>query len=576
MSVSANGLTKVYADKPAIREITFTAEPGRITGFLGPNGAGKTTTLRCILGLAAPTAGTATVLGRPYRELARPARQVGALLDSDGLHPARTGRRHLDVAARIAGVGSERADRLLELVDLAGAAGDRVRTYSLEMRRRLALALALIGDPRVLILDEPANGLDPAGMAWLRKLLRRLADEGRTVLLSSHVLAEVAQTVDHVLVLHEGRVRAEGPVEEMTADGTLEETFLRLTGAGENGAAPARLAAASEPAKGAPSDPAEAAPAQPPAAVAAAAPATAAAPARPTPTAADAAAATAPAPARPTATAAAALRELAEAVAGERGDGAEPALAAPDAADEAAVDRALRSHAEVTRLNLVAVAGPKGGVGRTTVALLLADALADVVRLRVACVDADPATGTLGDAVGGVPAGRGLPAALERGEVATGAELAAHAVRLATGVHVFSLGPGERPSALGAAEYRRALALIGRHYDVIVCDLGAPTDSAVSALLLGQAHRVVVVSTPDRLSLDAAADTLATLEAERTVLALNRAVSPPGEIDGPPLRTLPDSPALGDRVAAERYRFDSLSDDVRVAAKRLALAVAEG
>jgi ABC-2 type transport system ATP-binding protein len=604
MAVMAEGLTKIYGERAAIRDVSFAAREGRVTGFLGPNGAGKTTTLRCVLGLAEPTSGRATVLGRPYRELPRPARQVGALLDADGLHPGRTGRDHLRIAARQAGLDGGRIDALLELVGLEGAARSRVRTYSLGMRRRLALAMALLGDPEVLILDEPANGLDPAGMAWLRTLLRRLAGEGRTVLLSSHVLAEVAQTVDHVLVLHEGRLRAEGSVDELTRDGTLEETFLRLTGApeppkgmmalaGVAGPAGAEPVGAAEPAGRAQPGSTDSRGASPPwPAPLADRPGpegvTLQVPGRSTMDGAhDAEASTIDRriqaqPAAPLApTTGATLRELAEAVAAERPP---TAVAAQDvtppgagAADEAELDRALRSAVAVTRPNVVAVAGAKGGVGRTTAALLLADVLADVARLRVACVDADPATGTLGDAVGGAAPGHSLPSALDHErDLAAAARLSTHAVRLETGAHLYPLGPGERPSALGAAEYRRALALLGRHYDVIVCDLGAAADSPVSALLLGHASRVVVVSTPDRLALDAAADTLATLEAERTVLVLNRADAPPAPAPGRAPVIVPDSPALGEHVSAGRYRFDAVPDDVRTAAKRLALAVGEG
>jgi ABC-2 type transport system ATP-binding protein len=201
-----------------------------VTAFLGPNGAGKTTTLRMVLGLIRPTAGEALIGGRRYDHLAEPRRAVGAVLESTGFHPGRRGRDHLRVAARVANLPAARVDEVLDQVGLADRAHRRVGGYSLGMRQRLGLATALLGDPDVLILDEPANGLDPAGVAWLRDLLRELAAEGRTVIVSSHVLSEVAQTVDHVLILGGGRLRYAGPLAELAAGPVeLEAEFLRLT-----------------------------------------------------------------------------------------------------------------------------------------------------------------------------------------------------------------------------------------------------------------------------------------------------------------------------------------------------------
>ena len=189
---------------------------GQVTGFLGPNGAGKTTTFRCLLGLAAPTSGRALIDGRPYRELESPRRHVGAVLESTGFHPARTGRNHLRVIARAAGISNERIDTLLEMVGLTAAADRRVVGYSLGMRQRLGLAAALLGDPGVVVLDEPANGLDPEGVSWLRQLLRIWADEGRTVIVSSHLLAEVAQVVDRVVIIHNGTLITETAIDNLT------------------------------------------------------------------------------------------------------------------------------------------------------------------------------------------------------------------------------------------------------------------------------------------------------------------------------------------------------------------------
>ncbi|MEP7089287.1 MAG: ATP-binding cassette domain-containing protein [Nocardioidaceae bacterium] len=200
------GLTKRFGAVSALDELTFSVRPGVVTGFLGPNGAGKTTTLRCLLGLVAPTSGRATVGGRHYRDLEHPLDTVGAALEAASFHPGRSARAHLQVMALAAGHHSDRVDQVVEQVGLGAYADRRVGGYSLGMRQRLALAQALLGDPGVLVLDEPANGLDPAGIAWLRQLLRALAAEGRTVLVSSHVLGEVQQTVDEVVVIARGRL----------------------------------------------------------------------------------------------------------------------------------------------------------------------------------------------------------------------------------------------------------------------------------------------------------------------------------------------------------------------------------
>jgi ABC-2 type transport system ATP-binding protein len=215
--IDVQALTKTYGDQQAVDELTFTAPAGKVTGFLGPNGAGKTTTFRCLLGLAEPTSGAALIDGRPYRELQSPRRRVGAVLESTGFHPARTGRNHLRVIARAAGLETDRVDPLLEVVGLLGAADRRVGGYSLGMRQRLGLAAALLGDPDVIVLDEPANGLDPEGVSWIRRLLRIWADEGRTVVVSSHLLAEVAQVVDRVVIIRNGTLVTETDIADLTA-----------------------------------------------------------------------------------------------------------------------------------------------------------------------------------------------------------------------------------------------------------------------------------------------------------------------------------------------------------------------
>jgi ABC-2 type transport system ATP-binding protein len=228
--VTARGLTKTFGRVTAVRDMSFTAPAGKITGFLGPNGSGKTTTLRMSLGLVQPTGGTVLIGGVPYSQLDHPRRRVGALLEATGFHPGRRARDHLRVLAGAERIPDRRVDEVLGQVDLAGAAGRRVRGFSLGMRQRLGIAAALLGDPGVLILDEPVNGLDPAGIAWLRGLLRRLAAEGRTIVLASHLLSEIAQTADHVLIVSAGQLRFAGPLREIgETNEALESAFLNLT-----------------------------------------------------------------------------------------------------------------------------------------------------------------------------------------------------------------------------------------------------------------------------------------------------------------------------------------------------------
>ena len=228
--IEANGLCKRYGQVQAVDHLSFRVQPGEVAGFLGPNGAGKTTTLRMLLGLVRPDQGTATITGRRYRELPEPAQRVGAVLEAASFHPGRTARGHLRIHALAAGADPDRIDVVLDLAGLGAAADRRVGGFSLGMRQRLGLATALLADPDVLILDEPANGLDPEGISWLRRLVRMLAWGGVAVLISSHLLAEVAQTVDSVIIVSNGRVLAHAPIGELTAGAGLEATFLSLTG----------------------------------------------------------------------------------------------------------------------------------------------------------------------------------------------------------------------------------------------------------------------------------------------------------------------------------------------------------
>jgi ABC-2 type transport system ATP-binding protein len=215
--IEVRSLTKRFGSTLAVDDLSFTAQPGAITGFLGPNGAGKSTTLRAILGLVRADRGETAILGVPYARLVDPVRRVGALLETFDAHPGRSGRNHLRVLAAAAGIRPARVGEVLELVELTGAGRRRAKGYSLGMRQRLGLAAALLGDPEVLVLDEPANGLDPQGIRWLRDFLRSLAAEGRTILVSSHVLAEVAQTVDRVVIIHRGRLVREATMLEVEA-----------------------------------------------------------------------------------------------------------------------------------------------------------------------------------------------------------------------------------------------------------------------------------------------------------------------------------------------------------------------
>ncbi len=216
-AIAARGLTKRFGRVHAVNDLTFEARPGCVTGFLGPNGAGKSTTMRMVLGLVRPTSGSATVLGMPYGSIERPATVVGAVLEVQSFHPLRTGRNHLRVLAAASGVPDVRVDEVLALVDLANAADRRAGSYSLGMRQRLGLAGALLGDPRVLILDEPANGLDPQGIRWLREFLRQFAANGNAVLVSSHLLSEMAQMADEVIVIDRGRLVRQGSLADLTA-----------------------------------------------------------------------------------------------------------------------------------------------------------------------------------------------------------------------------------------------------------------------------------------------------------------------------------------------------------------------
>ncbi|MGN9791432.1 ABC transporter ATP-binding protein [Streptomyces sp. OZ13] len=228
-SIDVTQLTKEYGDRRAVDGLTFSVRPGKVTGFLGPNGAGKSTTMRLVLGLDRPTSGTATIGGRPYAEIDQPLRHVGALLDAQAAVGSRTGRDHLRILAAAARIPARRVDEVLEQAGIASAAGRRIRTYSLGMRQRLGIAAALLGDPAVLMLDEPSNGLDPEGIIWIRELVRELTGEGRAVLVSSHLMSETASFADHLVVLGRGRLLADTGMREFIEAWTTPRVRLRTT-----------------------------------------------------------------------------------------------------------------------------------------------------------------------------------------------------------------------------------------------------------------------------------------------------------------------------------------------------------
>ncbi|MEV6164555.1 ATP-binding cassette domain-containing protein [Streptomyces sp. NPDC052052] len=227
-SIDVHELTKDYGRTRAVDGLTFSVRPGRVTGFLGPNGAGKSTTMRLVLGLDRPTGGTATVGGRPYTELDEPLRRVGALLDAQAAHGSRTARNHLMALAVSNGIGARRVGEVLEETGLAAVGGTRIKTFSLGMRQRLGIAAALLGDPEVVMLDEPSNGLDPEGIVWIRELMKRLAREGRTVLVSSHLMNETSSFADHLVVLGRGRLLADLPMRDFLESRSRPRVRVRV------------------------------------------------------------------------------------------------------------------------------------------------------------------------------------------------------------------------------------------------------------------------------------------------------------------------------------------------------------
>jgi len=234
--IEVRDLTKRFGNKVAVDHLSFSVQPGRVTGFLGPNGAGKSTTMRLILGLDHPTGGSATIFGKPYARLANPLRTVGAVLEAKSVHGGRSARNHLLFLAQTQGLPARRVDEMLDLVGLGDVAGKRARSYSLGMSQRLGVAAALLGDPQVLLLDEPVNGLDPEGVLWIRNLMKHLASQGKTVLVSSHLMNEMSVTADHLVVIGRGRLLADAPTADVVARGSGQSVRVRTPDADRLGA----------------------------------------------------------------------------------------------------------------------------------------------------------------------------------------------------------------------------------------------------------------------------------------------------------------------------------------------------
>jgi len=581
--IVAEGLTKRFGPVTAVDDVSFVVPPGRVVGFLGHNGAGKTTTLRMLLGLVLPSAGSSTVLGRPFTALDHPLRRVGVLLEPGG-HPGRTARQHLQVAAATAGVARGRADFLLELVGLQTAADRRVGGFSQGMRQRLGIATALLADPEAVVLDEPATGLDPDGIRWLRRLLRRLADEGRTVLVSSHQLAEMSQTADDVLVMDRGRLLAQQPVEELVGSETelevatpaAEVLALRLSEKGVTAravtprevrvrnAAPALVSQL---------------------AVSAGLPLHQI---------------TAHEPSLEEAFFALTNRAPANGSNGHNGHNGATATAAEPAADddgephrrepladaEAAVDARL-GELEAARPESIAVLAGEPALGRTTVALVLGDALArhggrtvlvaaltsDRGRLRASAPPAKRSRLHLGhllDDLGGFDdAARATP----------------YVSMMSERLHLLA-GPETRTdlAALTPERLRRMLAFVHRTYDTVVLDVGEGPP-ALARALAREAGAVVVVGAPEASGdVLPPSEVLELVERERatpaTLLvnqadpdAVQRLLADTPASSG--LAVLPHDRELIRALDGSEYDLDRLGATTRVAIKRLTAAVLE-
>ena len=584
--IEIEGLTKRFGNVLAVDDVSFHVNPGEVVGFLGHNGAGKTTTLRMLLGQLRPTAGESRVLGTPFVELQSPLRRVGVLLGS-GLHPGRTGRNHLRVSAAVGGLRTDRIDFLLEMVGLADAADRRAGGYSQGMRQRLGIATALLADPEVIVLDEPINGLDPRGIRWLRTLLRALADDGRTVLLSSHQLAEVAQTVDRVVVIDRGAIAAESTLQElMRQAGT--EVRVRSPGAEvladelhRAGIATAGVTAEELRARDVPprvvSELARAA-AIPVWEVRAEEPSLEEAffeltggP--------DESGSTAPDKSEDDADRAGEESEQA--------DGSGDAGAEDDAADEDALDRDLGALRAGTYAGVVAVLGSEPGVGRTTLSFLLGDVLATHTEARVLVLGLSLDRERLATPI---PVDR--RSALSATELLDDVEGFDAAARISPYVSVAHSGlstvKGPRRAApledLTAQRIEALLAFARRFFEVVILDVGDLPETPLHEVVRRVDEVVLISSARADAAEQAVSPVLKVIEAERSeraTLLLNR-VDPErarsfGEQRGAGVHGLvPDDRELIRKLDLGDFRVEHVEPATRIALKRAALTVAEG
>lgn len=573
--IAVERLTKRFGSTLAVDDVSFEVEPGSILGFLGHNGAGKTTTLRMLLGHVRPDSGGATIFGKPYGKLDKPLHRVGVQFES-GYHPGRTARNHLRASAAVGGLDTGRIDTVLRLVGLDDAADRRVGGYSQGMRQRLGLATALLADPEVLILDEPGNGLDPEGVRWLRQLLRELADAGRTVLLSSHQLAEVAQTVDHVVVIDRGAVVAESSLDELVRRAGTE-VLVRSPGAEvlaealhQAGIATAGVSAMEVRARNVPAGVVSEL------------------------------AAGAGVPVWEVHALEPSLEEVFfDLTRGGNGDrsATQPAFGDEDddeerldqAAEklveiEARLDRDLSRQPRMARGTVVAVVAPQDGLGRTTLSFLLAEVLATglgVAALAVAlsldrermCLPASPAERSslnLTDFLGDLPS------------FDDAARMTPYVSAAPSGLHTLC---GPRRDAdlaeLSADKLSDLLAFVKRFYELVVLDLGA-VGRPVLELALAHADQVVLLGSSDPRAVDSPVlDSLEAHRSERATLVFNRVDEERamgfGERAGPgPHALVPRDRELIRALDAGGFRLEQVQPATRIALKRLALTVAEG
>ena len=573
--IVAEGLTKRFGDTTVVEDVSFEVEPGKVVGFLGHNGAGKTTTLRMLLGQVIPSAGRATILGQPFDQLEEPLRKVGVLFDS-GVHPGRTARDHLRVAAAMGGLDADRIPFLLDLVGLSGDASRRCGGFSSGMRQRLGMATALLGDPDVVILDEPATGLDPEGIRWLRSLLRKLADGGRTVLVSSHHLAEVAQTVDEVLVMDRGRLVAQSSLRDLIREAGAE-VVVRTPGAEVLadelrgvGISPTSVTADEVRVKDVPASVVSEL------AVGTGLPVWEVSGREP-----DLEEAFFELTERGRKETEAAARQ-----GGEDGGGSDDDAPAPppDPVEQAegSLTKRLGTHPTRTGSWVVAVTGGAPEVGRTTTALLLADVIAAHTRARAVAVGLSADRGLLRLAAG----------TEHRSELALGdllADLPEFDDTARITPYVSSLGSGakllagvprpEHAKLLKAGQVAELVEFARRSFEVVVLDVGDLEPTALRAVVRAADHVVLVSATgTDPLAASPVFDAIEERRGEPATLVVTR-VGP----EQVPTTTTPGGPVLipADRgliraLDAGDVQLDHAQPATRIALKQLALTVMEG